>query len=241
MGGAALGSFAGSGQLGSLRAGTTQSQYEFTRGTSGTPEDSWTCRHRLASEVQWRCTVSGRRTVYFVTDDDLLAAKSEYDINPNTEGLDHITLDAEVGNRTIVHKRRRQPKPSTAQVMARIERVEAPPGTVVNLDGYGVGDGKWLVGDVQRPLFTPDATIGLYAPQKPLPEPPNPTLSSGYASTGLTVPTTGLGSGSLQSKNPIDRVYAAAQIISSRHLPYVYGGGHGLNFPAAANASNMDC
>ncbi len=232
----AFSSFASAG-----RTTLTTLPYEFSRGQPGQPEDSWTCMQRLASEVNWRCFVAGRHNVYFVTDDDLLVTQTKYTIAPGDQGVGKLTFHAEVGGRTILRKGRRQPKPSDALLDVRVDRWSAPPGTVVTLEDYGPGDGDWLVADIQRPLFDATGQITLAAPQKALPEPAPQTKTTtipGTAGSG-TVPNLNI-TGLSTSSNPIDRVFAAAAVITRRHLPYGPGG-HGLNWPAAANASNMDC
>jgi hypothetical protein len=215
---------------------TGASTYEFSRGQPGQAEDSWTCMQRLAKEVNWRLFVSGRNSLYFVTDDDLMAAPPIYNLNPRSKGTPRLTFQAEVGGRTIRRHRHRQPKPSEAQLVARIDRWAAPPGSVISLDEFGPGDGRWLVVDTVRPLFDKEATVHLQSPQAPFKE---PAASSGTSATGTIVGPQA--SGSLTSANPIDRVYAASIQIDRRNLPYVYGGGHTGNWQTAAQASGLDC
>lgn len=148
--------------------------YEFTRGYAGQAEDSYTCALRLASEVLWRFFVvgrkSGRQSIYFVQDDDLYKAKPRYRIDPVTKGVRKFTFDVEVGKRTIVVKGRRQPKPSEAILAVRMDRWDAPPGTVIEVADYGPGDGKWLVDSIERNLYEKEGVVHLRAPEKPLPE-----------------------------------------------------------------------
>lgn len=210
------------------------SQYEFTRGRAGQTEDSYTCALRVAAEVQWRFFVAGRRTVYFLTDDDLLADASAYEVTPDSQGIARPTFDIEKGARTIVIRRHRVPKPSEAQIAVRVNRLQATVGNVVRLAGYGPADDRWLIKQIDRDLFDKSGTLYLQAPQKALPEP--------AASTSTNVAPIAPGSSpNLKSGNPVDRVYAAAQAISARDLPYVYGGGHTGTWSTAAQATGLDC
>jgi hypothetical protein len=123
----------------------------------------------------------------------------------------------------------------------RVGRWAAPPGAVLDLDGFGPGDGKWILTDMQRDLWDALGTATIDQPQKAFAEPAAAQTTAGAtaAGVGVTGPQAS-GNPALSSANPIDRVYAAAQIITNRHLPYGPGG-HGLNWPSAAQASNMDC
>lgn len=146
-------------------------KYEFTRGQPEQSEDTYTCCLRLAEEVGWSFFVVGKRDIYFVNDNDLLRARARYVIEPDTPGLVKLTFDVEVGNRTTIQAGKRRLKPSEAVLMARIDRNDAPPGTVIALKGWGIADGKWLVDDVERSVFNREGQLQLRAPQKPLPEP----------------------------------------------------------------------
>ncbi len=216
-------------------------QYEFTRGQSGQVEDSWTAMQRLAGEVNWRCFVAGRNSLYFVTDDDLIKGETKYRIDPETIGVQKVTFDAEVGGRTIVRRGRRQPKPSEAIIEVRIDRWDAPPGSVIELQDYGPGDGRWLVSDISRGLFDPVAQITLHKPQTALPEPaaaPAPSLAS--SGLGASIASPASTAAGLSSSNLVDRVYAASTQIDQRALPYGPGG-HGNDWAGAAQATTLDC
>lgn len=209
------------------------SQYNFTRGRAGQTEDSYTCALRLAAEVQWRFFVSGRNAVYFVTDDDLLASAPRYTVSPDAAGIAKPTFDIEKGGRTVVIHRHRVPKPSEASIAVRVSRLQSSVGYVVTLAGYGPADDHWLIKQIDRDLFDKAGTLYLQAPQKPLPEP--------AASVSTNIEPVPAGTPSLTNANPIDRVYAAAQAISARNLPYVWGGGHTGSWQTAAQATGLDC
>lgn len=227
------GGFAATGASALPGALAATKQYEFTRGRAGQTEDSYTCALRLAAEVQWRFFVAGRRSVYFLTDDDLLASAANYSISPDTQGVAKPTFDIEKGGRTIVHHRHRVPKPSEGQVAVRVSRLQAQVGDVLTVEGYGPADDRWLLKQIDRDLFDKAGTLHFQSPQKQLAEP--------AASVSTNVQPLAPGAPSGLSANAIDRVYAAAQAISARNLPYVYGGGHTGSWASAARSPGLDC
>lgn len=208
-------------------------QFEFSRGQPGQTEDSWACIQRLATEVNWRTFIVGRNTVYFVTDDDLLAAETTYKLTPESKGVANLTYQIEMGGRTIRVHGRRQPKPNEMQLEARFDRWAAPPGGVIELGDYGPGDGRWIVIDATRPLFDTSGTISLQSPQQPLPEPAADTSSSAIVG--------GSSSGVIASGDAVDKIYAASQAIDRRNLPYIFGGGHTGSWASAVRAAGLDC
>lgn len=148
--------------------------FEFYRGQPGKPEDTFTCAQRLAAERLWRFFVvgrkSGRQAIYFVDDDDLIKAKPRYTIDPQTHGAQQLSFNVEVGGRTVVIRGKRQPKPSEAELKVRLDRWDAPPGTVIQVNDYGPADGPWIVDSIRRPIFDAAGVVRLRAKQKQLPE-----------------------------------------------------------------------
>lgn len=181
-----LGSFGGEGATASNTYSIKTTTFEYERGQPGQTEDTFTCAQRLANEVGWSFFVVGQRSIYLVNDDDLLKALPRYKIGPTSKGLVDFKGDVEVGHRTVVIHGKRQPKPSLAELIVRIDRWAAPAGTVILISGYGPFDGKWLVDGIERSLYDDEATIHLRAPAKPLEEPPwevsTVTLSGGGSS-----------------------------------------------------------
>ncbi len=230
------GGFSLAGATSAASRSTTISTYNFTRGQSGQSEDSWTCAQRLAGEVNWRFFVTGRRSVYFVTDDDLINLPSKYLLQPGNEGLGQVTFGLEVGQRTIVRHGRRVPRPSEGQVAARVGRFAAQVGDPISLQGYGDADGDWVLYQVDRDVFDKTATLYFQAPQKPAKEPAPQISTTSAAGLGSITGIAGI-----HSSNPIDRVYAAAQAMSQKNLPYVYGGGHTGSWSTAVASHGLDC
>jgi len=182
--------------------------YQFRRGgTDGTHEDSWACLQRLAEEVNWRCFVSAG-AVFFISEPQLLSAKRKTLVSEQTLGVSGV--DFEIDNGKVR---------SEVTVTARSRRWGTPPGAIVDLSGVGPADGLWLVSDVRRSLFDPEATITLKRATKKLPEPAPETRE--------VTPKTGKHRrGDSPSGAAASKAWAAAERIDDAHLPYVWGGGH---------------
>lgn len=214
--------------------GTVRKGYEFTRGLAGKKEDTWEAGTRLAREVRWRLFINGAMSVYYASDETLIASRPRYLIDPTTVGLvGHPRGKVEVGGRTIVVRGKRVPKPSECEITVRMDRWAAPPGSVIEVAGYGSYDGRWLVEDIDRPPFDSQGVIRLRAPQKPLSEP--------AAEISTPSQTT------VKGKSATDRVYAEALRISGLKLPYGPGG-HGLSWSGAralirqaSPGASLDC
>jgi murein DD-endopeptidase MepM/ murein hydrolase activator NlpD len=181
-------SFTGGGSSSQPAATVATATFEFARGTPGQSEDTFVCGGRLAKEVQWSFFVCGPRSVYFVSDDALLKARPRYTIDPQTVGAGKLTFDIEVGARTVIINGKRQPKPGEAQLEAFLGRWEAPPGTVIELNGYGPADGRWLVDTVEHPLYSAKGVVHLRAPQHPLEEPQAQFTSAAHEGAAGTPP-----------------------------------------------------
>lgn len=189
--------------------------FQFQRGTTdGKPENSWDCLQRLAREVGWRCFLSAG-SLYFVNDDDLLAEKVAMTLNEQSRGVVSIDFDLDAGKRS-----------DEATLTARAARWAAAPGAVVKLTDLGPANGLWLVHDLRRGLYSPDAQITLRRAAKPLPEPaPALKVTSPTAiSTGGKITASKTGT---TASAAVERAYAAAKAIDAQRYPYVWGGGHG--------------
>jgi hypothetical protein len=201
--------YSGAGVAATTASVTKTLPYQFQRGGSGgTKEDSWTCLQRLASEVQWRCFVSAG-TVYFISETELLKAKPRLILDEDTDGVLGIDFDIDTG------------KPiSEVTITARADRWAAGPGVVVELtDRMGLAQGRYLVATINRGLFDATATITCRKPMQPLPEPAAQTSSVTVSTKASTT------QGSLAGST-VDKAYAAAEAITGKHYPYVWGGGH---------------
>jgi hypothetical protein len=136
-------------------------KYQFTVGPPDGPKDEtfWDAMLRLADQVRWRIFVVGN-TLYYVADRDLMASKPLANISEDSNGIDSIDFDIDV------HKRNNE-----ATVACQAERWDAPPGSVIKLHDCGPADGRWLVWQIERDIFSPDTTITLKKAQAPKKEP----------------------------------------------------------------------
>jgi hypothetical protein len=152
--------------MGPLSVAAGVDKYQFMRGRpkskadpSGEKEDSWTCLNRLAEEVNWRCfEVSG--SVYFISETKLFKSASRAHLSEESDGVDWIDYDYDVGK-----------KNATVTITGRADRWDAPPGTVITIFDSGVVNGRWLVTEISRNIYSPTATITLKKPRAKLPEP----------------------------------------------------------------------
>ena len=145
-------------------------------------EDNWSCITRLAQEVNWRAFfISG--VFYYLTDDDLMKMQPIATITESTEGINGIGFDFDVGKYG-----------ATVNIDAMVGRWLAPPGSVIVLQEMGPLDGRWLVNDFSRGLFSPQATINLSKRQVKLQEPIQdniqtlPTWAGGAQTPGQAQP-----------------------------------------------------
>lgn len=161
----AYGGVSGTDTGGTSRTVTTRKKYEFSRGKAGKREDSWTAIQRLAEEVNWRAFMD-RGTLYFVTEERLIAAKAKYIVSEDTDGINWIDFDIDQGK-----------KSSEIHVSARTDLFDVPIGSVMAIRGMGFANGRYIVSEVRRPLFEADTEITLKAATKKLPEPDAETTS----------------------------------------------------------------
>lgn len=207
--------FQGTG--GESTEGTTSLNYykqvAYTRGVDGKKEDTYQCGTRLADEVNWRFFVVGKKTVVFDSEPNLFKQRARMRITPDHPAVISGSGDADVNK-----------KVKTFRVSARLALWAAAPGSVVIVDGWGVHDGRYLVDEVDRSVYSPLADISLKKPEKAKlePRPEQATKSAG----GGPGPGGDLGTGAAGSGNAAI-LYREAGKISDLNLPYVYGGGHG--------------
>lgn len=188
-------------------------QVAYTRGVNGKKENTYECGTRLASEVNWRFFIVGRKTVVFDSEVSLFKQRARMRITPDHPAVISGSGDADV-NKDV----------KTFRVEARLQLWDAPAGSVVIVDGWGVQDGRYLVDEVDRSVYSPVATIMLKKPEKSKrePRPEMGTKTPKGDATGLG----DLGTGAAGS-GPAALLYREAVKISDAGLPYVYGGGHG--------------
>jgi hypothetical protein len=208
---------------GGAASGTYVKSYQFARNAN---EDSWTAMQRLAQEVGWRCFVVGN-TIYYMSEGALYGRRTRYMIEPDDSAVLDLSYDMDWG------------KPvSECTLQVVLERWGAAPGSVVELDGYGPPDGRWLVATVTRDYFTPTAEVTL--------KQPGPAKMEPAAETGVRATSDG-SAGSLGweagagSSVKGARLYAECKRISDAGGPYVYGGGHGGVLSSLRSGQGLDC
>ena len=82
---------------------------------------------------------------------------------------------------------------SEASLQVTLARWQAPPGSVVLLEGFGPPDGRWLVSTISRDYFQPTAEVKLVQPAKELLEPANEQTSRTERTGGIADAEVGAG------------------------------------------------
>lgn len=144
------------------------------------PENSWDCIQRLATDVDWVAFfVSG--VFWFISEDDLFKQMPLMYLFEGQDGI--IDIDGSYYEKA---------KSATMTVTAHAGRWIVPPGSLVVVQGMGPWDGRWLVNQYDRDLFTTQCTITLSKPRPALPE-PNTANNTDIKSGWLPKPSTGGG------------------------------------------------
>ena len=184
---------------------TETKSYQFKRGRK---ESSWAAITRLAGEVKWRAFLVGN-TVYYMSEEALYTRRPRYEIGPGNDAVIDLAYDVDWG------------KPvSEASLTVTLARWGAPPGSVVQLEGFGPPDGRWLVTGISRDYFRPTAEVKLVQPSKALLEPANEQSSRTTRTKGSSDTAGGDGPEAAQ------KFYARAVEISKKNYDYAWGGGH---------------
>jgi hypothetical protein len=199
---------------------------ELSRGTpENRDEDSWTALGRIAESYGYRC-FAFRNAVYYMSDETLMRSRSRLLLSEETPGVEWI--DWEWSPRKIVN---------SADVSLNVLSEHLPIGSVVKLDeDCKPADGRWLVRDYSRSLFSPTAQVQLIRGGELL-RPKIPTeeiqarLPKRSGSPAVTYDAPGVPAN-------VAAAYAKAVEISRARWPYVYGGGHGR--AGVASASHLD-
>lgn len=125
-----------------------------------THESTWDATGRLVDEVQARrYMVAGH--FFLFTEEHLFKSKPQAQISQDDDGIDSIDADVDINK-----------DEAELTVQAHIGRWVAPPGSVIQVVEMGrVMNGKWLVSQIDRDIFSSKATITLVKPRPLLPEP----------------------------------------------------------------------
>lgn len=224
---AAVTAYMGAGEADNVTApASSGGSYEFRRGgLSGEREDTWESTGRLAEEVQWRRFIVGD-VFYFTTDQELLRSQPVLVAEEGQRGIDWIDYTIDIGEPV-----------STATLEGLATGMVSEPGTVVEIRGSGPADGRWLVSEWTRDIFSPQATTTLTSPRKPLPEPPADKDTPAGESGGMSVAEGGVLGGLASGPRG---ALAAASAISQEGKPYG-AAGHTGDWSSSRKASSQDC
>lgn len=145
-------------------------KYEFSRGEPGHPETSWDALGRLADQIGWRRFMVGD-TVWFVSDEWLLASNPVTTLSEDSGVVNAITWSMDVG------KARDECDVNVNDLWVY------SPGVIVQVEGEGPADGKWLLAEWDRDLLAPSASLRLLKPGKTRPEPVGDQTGKGFKDT----------------------------------------------------------
>jgi hypothetical protein len=211
--GGAGGSLEGTGS----RSSSYAKPYQFNRKVGESAYGSIT---RLAEEVGWRFFPVGE-AVYYMSEEQLYNRRIRYTFRPDDGIVLDLNYDVDWG------------KPvSEATMQVNLDRWGAPPGSVIELEGWNIPDGRWLVASVRRDWFSPIAEVSIKQPGKAKmePAPERVTRTSG----GTTdAPATDASAG-----GKAGTLFNLAKQFSGS---YVYGGGHGPRLVSLRVSDNLDC
>lgn len=184
-------------------------------------ENYWDAIQRMADEVKWRAFVSGKK-FFYVPEEALIQSRSRYRFSEDTPGIDNIDFDWDYRKRS-----------GRATVTCRIDAWAAPPGSVVEIEHMGpVSEGRWLVEDINRNLFSPEATISLKRKMDEHMEPrPEQATRSSDSEDGGDAGGDGTGDG----------LFYECDRISDANPPYDYGGAHGPQLENVNSRDAQDC
>lgn len=201
------------GKAGSIKS----AKYEFTRGTSGSKETTWDAANRLAEEVNWIFYVDGR--VVFLIDKYELMHYEPVATITEEDGFE-ILWSVDSGG-----------KVDELTVTAVNPDWSLFPGCIIDVDGEGVADGRWLVKEMRKPLLTDKQTVTVTClrPSRPAAEPAETGSKKASSSEDLKAPA------------KIAELHKIAQIISRNTPGYLLGGGHGAPIGSVRTTQKLDC
>ena len=123
-------------------------------------ENYWDAIQRMAKEVNWRAFVSGN-TFFYIHEQALFKSRARFRVSEDVPGVSNIDAEQDYRKRT-----------AKAVISCRIDAWEAPPGTIVIIEGLNTkGSTRWLVSSITRNLFSPEATIECKRPMGTRKEP----------------------------------------------------------------------
>lgn len=206
-------------------AAKTKSNYNFQVGNSSNPRETyWDAIQRLATEVKWDFFVDGN-DVYFDPETTLIRQRPDAVLNAFDPAVvdwhydwdaRHIATEMTI---TVVC----DPNDFRAGTVVQLDKSFGPAGVGSNISLPG----RWLVETTSRDLSNWTTELTLKQPTFPGPEPATQTVD---------LPDQGIG-----DKTTTGKVYAESAKIDGRNLPYIRGGGHGMSWTEAEQATGLDC
>ena len=236
--------------------------YEFSRGSADGRETTWQCATRLADEVHWRFFARGG-AVWYVSDSWLAGRDPVAKLTEDTPGVVSLTFEWETRREsteatlTVLTRRyallpgdlveiRHEGAGSGAWLVSTVNRVFGTQQATVTLIRK-----RPSLPEPAPPTKTQTVTVGSTS---------QPTSSSGLGQSGdKSAAGLGLPGGDDTSSSGGDgatgsaaaaphlthaqilseRCYIAAQSISDKNYPYVWGGGHGA--AGQPSGGGFDC
>lgn len=159
-------------------------------------ETLWDAIQRLAKEVEWRAFFVGEE-FYYISEEDLYKSRARFTIEEGKDGVTNIDFDQDY-----------RKKVQKATITCRIDRWRCPPGTVVLIKGMGSMNGRYLVEEISRNVYSPEATITAKRPTKERKEPRNEVRNQGE---GAQVADPGVITTDGGAKGIVDQAVTVAQ------------------------------
>jgi hypothetical protein len=202
------------GEIGG-EGGSYVKSYQYTRDKD---ENSWDAMVRLAEEVKWRIFPVGN-VMYFMSEDDLFKRRVRHRLTPDSPEFIDFQGDIDWG------------KPANEITMqVNLGDWAAPPGCVIEFEGFGPIDGRWLVHSSTRDWFSPTAELTLTQPGNPDKEPAADVQTSSKAGAD------GLGKGKSAD------FYHYAKLVSKNTPGYDHAGSsHGPPLSTLTSGNKFDC
>jgi hypothetical protein len=162
-------------------------------------ESYWDAIQRLANEVGWVAFFSGT-TFFYMSEEDLYDQRARFRLSEDTPGVSNIDFKASY-----------RKKIDTVTINCRIDAWPCPPGSAIFIEGQGPGDGKYLVDEIRRNLFSPEATITAVRPANERDEPRPDVLPQGGGAVDPSTTAGGVIQENEGAKGIVDQAVTVAQ------------------------------
>lgn len=131
------------------------------KAAAGNLEDTWAATGRLAEDVQWVRFVRNSKEFVFAEESALAAGTIYAILSEDHPAVINIDFDWDTGK-----------EDAKATVRVHANRWTIPPGSRLKLTGLGpASKDNWIVRDIERSLFSTEATVTLALPRPTLDEP----------------------------------------------------------------------